>query len=201
MEATNKDCFAVVQDDYELTNWQVAAELLAEIVGLPAVTARQKARNSHGFLANNLPEDLAQRLRNACAGHGIGVQLVPQSEVIPVIKPMRMHRVWITDDALWVRAANLDAKTPLAWDTLRLIAMTKTTKSESFQHWETTGGDDEVRLKVTPYTEDVTEYLVDVFAFRLDGQVLGVRLMSRELNYAEALGNLAPTFWSMPTPG
>jgi len=192
METTIKDRFAVVQDDYELENWHVAAELLTEVLGLHAVTAKQQARNSRGFLANDLPEEKAQRLRDACAERGLGVHLVPQSDVIPVIKPVRMHRVWIADDALWVRAGNLDAKTPLAWDALRLIAMTKTKVTESFQHWETTGVDDEVRLKVTPYTEEVTDYLADVFAFQPLGSVLGVRFMSRELNYAEALGNLAP---------
>ncbi len=182
----------MVQDVYQLENWQVAAELLTEVLGLHAVTAKQQARKSHGFLATHLPAELAQRLRDACAEHGLGVQLVPQSEVVPVIKPVRMHQVWINDDALWVRAVNVDSKTRLAWDTLRLIAMTKTTNTDSFRHWKTTGGDDEVRLKVTPYTEEFTEYLADVFAFQPQGSVLGVRLVSRELNYAEALGNLAP---------
>jgi len=192
METTINDRFAVVQDDYELENWQVAAELLTEILGLHAVTAKQRARNSHGFLVTHLPGELAQRLRDACAEHGLGVQLVPQSEVVPVIKPVRMHQVWIADDALWVRAGNLDAKTPLAWDTLRLIAITKTTRTESFQHWEITGIREEEKLRVTTHTEECAEYLADVFAFRPQGSVLGVRLFSRELNYAEALGNLAP---------
>ena len=193
METTITDRFAVVQDDYELENWQVAAELLTEIVGLPAVSARLKARKSLGFLANDLPEDSAQRLRDACAGQGIGVHVVPQSEVVPVIKPVRMHRVWITDEALCVRAGNLDTRTPLAWDTLRLIAATKTTKKESFQHWDTSDRRVEVVThRVTNYTEEFTEYLADVFAFQPNDQVLGVRLMSRELNYVEALGNLAP---------
>ncbi len=193
METTIKDRFAVVQDHYELENWQVAALLLTEIVGIPAVSARQKTRNSHGFLARDLPEEPARRLRDACAQCGIGVQLVPQTEVISVIRPARMHQVWIAEDALWVRAGHLDAKTSLGWDTLRLIAVTTTTKKESFQHWDTVARRAEVATHwVTNYTEEFAEYLTDVFAFRPNDQVLGVRLMSRELNYAEALGNLTP---------
>ena len=193
METTIDDRFAVVQDNYELENWQVAARLLTEIVGVPAVSARQRTRNSHGFLASELPEELARRLRDACAENGIGVQLVPQSEVIPVIRPVRMHQVWIADDGLYVRASHLDAKISLGWDTLRLIAVTATRKKESFQHWDTAvRGAVMVTHGVTNYTEEFAEYLIDVFAFQANDQVLGVRLLSRELNYAEALGNLAP---------
>ena len=194
METTIKDRFAVVQDVYQLEDWQTTAGLLAEILGLAAVTARQQAKKSHGYLATNLSGELAQRLRDACAERGIGVQLVPQSEVIPVIRPVRTHHVRIAEDALWFGATGSDAKTSLGWNTLRLIAVTKTTKKDLFRHWETTGGGgrEEVKLKVTAYTEESAEYLADVFAVQFDGQVLGVRLFSRELNYSEALGTLTP---------
>ena len=192
METTLTDRFAVVQDVYQLEDWQTAAALLAEILGLPAVTARQQARKSHGYLAANLSGELAQRLRDACAEKGIAVQLVPLGDVIPVIKPTRTHHVRIAEDALWLGASGSDAKTSLGWDTFRLIAVTKTTKKDLFRHWETTGSADEVKLKVTTYTEDSAEYLADVFAVQFDGQVLGVRLFSRELNYSEALGDTTP---------
>ncbi len=122
------DRFAVVQELYQLEDWQTAAALLTEILGLSAVTARQQARKSRGYLAANLSGESAGRLRDACAGRGIGVQLVPQSDVIPVIRPVRMHQVRIADDALWLGATDLDAKMSLRWDTLRLMAVTKTTK-------------------------------------------------------------------------
>ena len=70
METTLTDRFAVVQDVYQLEDWQTAAALLTEILGLPAVTARQQARKSHGYLAANLSGELAQRLRDACAERG-----------------------------------------------------------------------------------------------------------------------------------
>ncbi len=194
METTLTDRFVVVQDVYQLEDWQIAAGLLIEILGLPVVTARQQARKSHGYLAANLTGELAQRLRDACAEKGIAVQLVPQGDVIPVIKPTRTHRVRIAEDALWLGASGNDAKMSLGWDTLRLMAVTKTTKKESFRHWETAGGGGRTgpNLKVTTYTEDSAEYLADVFAVQLDGQVLGVRLFSRELNYSEALGDTTP---------
>ena len=196
METTLTDRFAVVQDVYQLEDWQIAAGLLIEILGLPAVTARQQARKSHGFLAANLSGELAQRLRDACAEKGIAVQLVPQGDVIPVIKPVRMHQVRIADDGLWLGATGLAAKTSLGWDTLRLMAVTKTTKKESFRHWQTGTPSwafgEEANFRVTTYTEDSAEYLADVFAVQLDGQVLGVRLFSRELNYSEALGDTTP---------
>lgn len=191
METTLTDRFAVVQDVFQLEDWQTAAELLIEILGLPALTARQQARKSHGYLATNLSEELAQRLQAACAGRGIGVRLIPQSDVIPMVRPMRMHQVRITEDALWLGATGMEAKT-LGWNTLRLIAVTKSTKQDLFHHWETTSSRSEVKLKVTVYTEDYAEYLADVFAVQLDGQVLAVRLFSRELNYCEALGDMAP---------
>jgi hypothetical protein len=81
---------------------------------------------------------------------------------------------------------------PLAWDTLRLIAVTRATKKESFRHWDTTSTRTGADLRVTSYTEDYAEYQADVFAVKLYGEVLGVRLMSRELNYSEALGDITP---------
>jgi hypothetical protein len=193
MEATLTDCFAAVQDVYQFEDWQTAAALLTEILGLPPVTARQKARKSRGYLASNLSEELARRLRDACSERGLGVQVVPQSDVVPVIKPVRMHQVWIAEDALKLGAAGLDAKMLLGWDTLRLIAVTKTTKKESFQHWDTTNRRTPVVApRVTTYTEEFAECLADVFAFSPHGQVLGARLLSRELNYAEALGDMIP---------
>ena len=192
METTLTDRFAVVQDVYELEDWQTAAELLTEILELPAVTARKQARKSHGYLATNLPRESAQRLRDACAERGVGSQLVPQSGVIPVIKPVRTHHVRIAEDALWLGASSSDAKTLFAWDVLRLIAVTKTTKKESLRRWETTSIGDGESLKMTTYTEEYGEYLADIFAVPREDQVLGVRLMSRELNYSEALGNATP---------
>jgi hypothetical protein len=192
MEAMICDRFSVVQDDYELKNWQTASELLTKIVGLPPAPARLKARKTRGFLATDLPAEVAQRLRDACVERGIEVELVPQNEIIPMIKPVRMHQVWITEDALCVRAGSWDAMVPLGWETVRLVALAKMTRTDSFQHWEMAGDLDAVNLKVTPYVEESAEYLADVFAFQPDGSVLGARLISRELNYSEALGNLAP---------
>ena len=192
METTINDRFAVVQDVYQLEDWQSAAALLIEILGLPAINARQQAKKSHGYLAADLPRALAQRLRDTCSAQGLGVHLVPQSDVIPVIKPVRMHQVWIAEDALWVRATDHDVRTSLGWDTLRLVAVTRTTKKETFRHWETTRVTDEVNLKATTYTENYAEFTADVFAVQVHGQVLGARLLSRELNYGEALGNMAP---------
>ena len=176
MGTTLTDRFAVVQDVYQLEDWQSAAALLTEVLGLPAVTARQQARKAHGYLAANLSGESARRLRDACAARGIGVQLVPQSDVVPAIKPVRMHQVKIAEDALWVGATDIDASMSLRWDTLRLMAVAKTTKKESFRHWENTGFADHGNLgnlKATTYTEDYAEYLADVFAVQPGDQVLG----------------------------
>ena len=165
---------------------------LTEILGLPPVAAKHQARQSRGFLAANLPGEMAQRFRDACAGRGIAVQVVPQSDVIPVIKPVRVHHVWITDDALCVQALGQEGKTRLAWDTLRLIAVTDTTRKESFQHWPTPRRTPIITPQVTRYTEEFAEHLADLFALSPQGVVLGVRLFSRQVNYAEALGDMAP---------
>lgn len=192
MENTASDRFAVVQDVYQLKDWQAAAALLAEVLGLPAVTANQQVRRSRGFLATKLSASLAQRLQKACAAHGIAVQVVPQSEVFPVVKLPRVHRVCIADDGLWVQTPGHDANRPIAWDMLRLIAVTKTTKSESFQHWDIAAGEDEGRLKVTAYKDDSIDYLADVFAVQPDREVDGVRLFSRELNYSGVVDAITP---------
>jgi hypothetical protein len=189
------DRFAVIQDVYELKDWQIAAALLTETCMWPVVTANQRARRSHGYLADNLEWDSARRLQEACAARGLIVHVVPQDEVIPVIKPVRTYRIWIADDALWVRANDRDEKTSLPWDTLRLLVATKTTKTESFLRWTTMasdGGEEGLALKLIPYTDDYTEYMAHVFAISPQGQVSDIRLFSRRLNYAEALGNMAP---------
>ncbi len=171
MENTTHDCFAVVQNVYQLEDWQMAAALLTEVLGLPAVTARQQARKSHGYLAAHLPGELARRLRDACAARGIGVQVVPQSDVVPVIKPVRMHEVRIADDALRLRATGLDATMLLGWDTLRLD---RRYQDDPPGIVPALGGRQEVwRLKVTTYTEDYAEYLADLFAVQPHGEVLG----------------------------
>jgi hypothetical protein len=62
MEATIEDRFALVQDDYELENWQVAAELLTEIVGVRAVSARQRTRDYAEALGNLAPDALVDTM-------------------------------------------------------------------------------------------------------------------------------------------
>ena len=104
-----------------------------------------------------------------------------------------MHQVWIAEDALRLGATGLDAKMLLGWNTIRLIAITTTTRKESFQHWDTANRKVEVvTRRVTTYIEEFAECLADVFALQPHGEVLAVRLMSRELNYSEALGDMTP---------
>ncbi len=165
---------------------------MTEILGLPAVTAKHQARQSHGFLAGDVPRDLAYRLRETCAAQGIVIHLVPQSQVIPAIKPVRVHRVWLTDDALCVQAPGYEAKMRLDWDTLRLIAVTNTTRKESHQHWETPPKTPIRTPRVITYTEEYAEHQADIFAVPPEGMLLGVRLFSWQVNYAEALGDTRP---------
>ena len=127
-----------------------------------------------------------------CRTGAWGRKLVLQSDVIPVVRPVRMHHVRIAEDALWLGATGSDAKTLLGWDMLRLIAVTKTTKTEMFRHWETKGSRAEVKLKVTAYTEDYAEYLADVFAVQPDRQVLGVEALLAGVELFRSLGNTAP---------
>jgi hypothetical protein len=73
METTISDRFAVVQDDYDLENWQVAAELLTEIVGVRAVSARQQTRDYAEALGNLAPDVLVDTKGDElklCLRHG-----------------------------------------------------------------------------------------------------------------------------------
>ena len=121
---------------------------------------------------------------------------MPQSEVIPAIKPLRMHRVRIADDALWLGTTGPDAKTLLGWNTLRLIAVTKTRERNRSgtgrQARQSAGFGEEARLKVTTYTEDYAEYLADVFAVQPDGQMLGAAALFTEIELCRSPGLIAP---------
>jgi len=192
MESGTEQRFAIVQDAYKLEKWLIVAGLLTEILGVPEVTARHQARQSRGFLATDLPQGLAERLKDACVGQGIAVHVVPQGEIIPAIKLARVHQVWITDDALCVQLPGSEAKTQLDWETVRLMAVTTTTRKESFQHWPTPVRDPVVTQRMTTKTEKFAEQLADVLSIPIPGVVFGVRLFSWQVNYAEALGGVAP---------
>ena len=185
------DTFALVLDTYVIADWQAAAGLLREVAGLSALYANQQARKPHGFLAMNLSNATAQQLREACAGRGIGVRVVPQSDVIPALKPLRVHQLRIADDALCVRTNELDDETRFCWDAIRLIAGSTATRTEKFHKWPTERRGTPIRtMDITAYSESFDETFADIYAFERDRQIIGARLMSRELNYAEALRDL-----------
>jgi hypothetical protein len=160
---------ALVLDAYDIADWQTAAALLRETAGLPAYSANQQARKPHGFLAMNLSDAAAQHLRAACVERGIGVHVVSQHDVVPVLKPQRVHQVRLADDALYVRNSELDDETRLCWDSIRLIARSIATRTEKFHHWPT--GRNIVTAHITASNESFDESFADIYAIDRAGQI------------------------------
>ncbi|NUQ64958.1 MAG: hypothetical protein HUU20_21045 [Pirellulales bacterium] len=188
--------FAVVQDVYELEDWQSAARILTDVLGLHPTAAKQRARRSRGFLAEKLDFEQARRFHQTCESRGLVVHIVEDKDLIVLPKPSRVHELWLQDDALWVRRTQLGPRESIRWERIVLVAAFRTTKREAYHHWFTVGGglqmDTGPQLKVSKYSKEYAEYLADVFEWMPSGSPARLRLGSREVNYSQALGSDLP---------
>jgi hypothetical protein len=191
---TAMDHFAVVQDAYPDPDWHVVASLLAKSLGLPAATANRQAKRSYGFLAENLTENLAQGLHRACAEQGIATQVVPQEKVVAFPRPTRAHQIRFAADVLWIHTPDRDGERPVPWDTVALIAAARVMRTETHRRWlsDYDSRDDSSAVVSLDFAQEQAEHLADLFAALPNGQFVGFRFLSRELNYADALGEAAP---------
>jgi hypothetical protein len=185
--------FAVVQNVYVVDRWQAIAEVLTESLGLHPATANQRAKRSGGFIAEQLDREMAETIHRACECCGVSTRLVPQEEIIPLPALMRIHEVWVAPNGLWVHLGHLGAKRLVNWSSIALIAACPIQRTEAFHRWSTSrsllGGSD-YRLKAKGYSKEYTELCADVFGASPDGQLMRLRLGSRELNYQEVLANI-----------
>jgi hypothetical protein len=182
--------FAVFQDAYA-QDWQLAARILVDALGLHPTTAKRHARRSGGFLAENLEPDVAERLRQACFDGGMAVHVIAQDEAVVLPKPLRVHSLGIAEEALWICQSPAAPRAPVGWESLLLIAAHHLQKTETYLRWRITpdtSREDGTELRVESRVRNSPEYLADLVASSADGSLLRLRLWSRELNYQQALG-------------
>jgi len=190
--------YALVQDVYELPDWQAAADVLAAALEMHPIAARQQARRARGFLAQDLDYEPAARLLHACQERGLGVQLVRDDQLVVFTKPNRVHHLWLRDDALYLLRHEVGPPEPLPWDQIALVAALRVTQQETVLHWSAEHSDfsdrrdPQVRLKVEPHDEDYKEFVADLVAVTPGGQFDCLRLFSRQINFLQALGAEAP---------
>jgi hypothetical protein len=187
-ERSNEERFALVGDVYAPENWQAIAKLLATVLKMPVADATSRAKRSHGFLAENLSGAQAEWLQQALESIGVAAHRMPAKDVVALPRPVRVHELWILDDALQVLAGQVGPREAVPWGRIVLIAASPVMKTEHYHHWQTTQDYRTSNLEVTSYAEDSVEWLVDLFASSAAGGFVTYRLMSREINYAEALG-------------
>jgi len=182
--------FAVVRDAYEVDDWELVAQLLKQALGMHLVAATRQARNSPGFLAEELDRGAAEQLQRACEARAMPTHLVAQEEVVILPRALRVHSLWVAEDALWICRSPTSPKEPIRWDSVALIAACQTMKKESFHRWSADFNpvNDVSELKVQKYSQDFIEHVADLFGMAADGGLLRGRLGSRELNYKQALG-------------
>jgi hypothetical protein len=185
--------FAVVQDVYGFDDWQAAAQILTDVLGLHPTEANQRARRSRGFLGENLDRDTADRIQRACQSRGLPTRVVAQAEVAALPVLTRIHQLWIREDALWIQRSHLDEREPIGWQSIPLMAAYHVVKTESYHHWSTgyRMANADPQLRVKQYFKDYVEHVADVFGSSRDGALVRLRIGSRELNYQEALGAAA----------
>lgn len=188
--------FAVIQDAYDPERWHDIAEVLVEVLRVYRGDANSRAKRSPGFVADGLNDVQARQVQLACAAKGIATHIVQPPDVVVLPKPLRVHELWIVDNGLWVRLSQTGPRESVAWNSIGLIAVLPTTKTEKYHKWKTSargvGKNIQYDLEVTNYSEDSAEWLADVIAAAPEGGLARYRLMSREINYAEALGTDMP---------
>ena len=138
------------------------------------------------------------------------VHVVAEQDLAILPKPVRLHHLWLHDDALWIRRAETGPPVPIAWDTIALIAACRATQTETRMHWsvEARGVNPDIsprmqlsstpRLDVSKKTQEFVEYVADIVAWPSGGPLDRLRLNSREVNYQEALGADAPDPQTVP---
>jgi hypothetical protein len=190
------DRFVVMLSDYELADWQVAAEILIDALGMFPATARKCARNLRGFLAESVDREQAEKLQRTCEARGLSTYLVQQQDMVAIPSPNQVCELWICDDNLWLRHGYAGPRMAIRWDSIVLITACLARKTESYRHWSTSGGKplqdnipqtDGPCLRITEYTEDSAEFLADVFAMSSDKDLVWFRLGSRKISFKEVL--------------
>ncbi|HEV3339869.1 MAG TPA: hypothetical protein VG125_05915 [Pirellulales bacterium] len=186
--------YAIWHEAFESPDWASLADTLGKELGWNRTEARCRVRRTGGILLENLDADAAERCRAACAEMGVTVAALPQSSVVVLPRPLRVHEVSLGDDALVVRVTDRDPEVSIAWERILLLAAFQTTHVESYHNYRTVthGQRAAVDLKIDRVQEQRPEPFVDLFYTMPTASLDRIRLLSREMNYTRILGADAP---------
>ena len=187
--------FVVMLSNYERVDWQVAANMLIDAIGMHPATARKQARTIQGFLADALDRNQAEKLQKTCAARGLGTCVVPQRNMVAIPAPNQVRELWICDDNLWFRRGYSGPRTAVRWDSIVLITACLAKKIDSYRNWQELGEFhehgfpqfDPPRPRIKERFEESAEFLADIFATSSDKSLVWLRLGSRAISFQEAL--------------
>lgn len=186
--------YAIWHETFETPDWASLTDTLATQFGWNRTEARCRVRRTGGILLENLDAAAAERCRVACAAMDVTVDVLPQSSIVVLPRPLRVHDVSLRDDALVVRVTDLDPEMSIAWEQIQLVAAFKTTRVESYHNYRTVthGRHGMEELKIDRVKEERPEPFADVFYTMPAASLACIRLLSHEMNYTRILGADAP---------
>ena len=189
---------AVVVDRYPPPEEAVVAAVLAEHAGLPPPVAKKLAGRARGIVWENAPLAAAQSVSQSLTKQGFPAQPIAQNCVPTLGQPRRVHVLKLDGEHLGIQLRYNGPPEWVAWNDVLVISC------GAFQHETTRAVETETRLvdgvivKDERIQVDLTRQIVaDVFLVPLAdrSQLLHVRLVSHEFNYALTFGGTIHEGW------
>jgi len=182
------------------TRDSVPVDLLAAAfeqgAAFPRPAALRLAQRARWFAWENAPADAASKVCQSLLDAGISARVVPQSAIVPVSTPRRVHVLNLDEAALGVQLKYTGPPEWIPWPNVLVLSAgaikTETTKTEVHETVTTHGQllvDSRVQVDISRLI------LADVYAQAADGVLHYFRLNSREVNYAQTIGGSIQEGW------
>src|SRR5262245_15838165 len=190
-------CAVLLERGGDLPPPELLAEIFERQAGFPRAAAQRLAARARWFLWENAPAEAAQALAEGLSASGYPARAVPQGAVVPPTNPRRVHVLSLQEGALGVQLKYTGPLTWIPWNEVLVLsaaAIKSETRTTEVQETVVARGHVVVDTRVQVDLERAI--LADIYATSPSlGELLCLRLNSREVNYAQTIGASINESW------
>jgi len=190
-------CAVLLDQAGELPPPDLLADVIETQAGFPRPAAVRLATRARWFIWENAPAESAQAVAQGLSAAGFATRAVPQGAVVPPTNPRRVHVLNLEGDALGVQLKYTGPLTWIPWDeVLVLSAGAIKTETRTTEVRETVVARGIVVVDSRVQVDLERAILAEIYATAPSlGELLCLRLNSREVNYAQTIGGSINESW------